>query len=267
MRTAEIATALIDPPENPHRLDFDPAAMLELERSITHEGLINAINVKPNGERFRIIAGHRRWTAHVNLKLATIRCTIEDDIHDTRSELVQIAENFNRSNLSPMEEAIVITNLAEKFNNDVPGIMRAIHRGRGFVESRLALVGIPPDLKELVHTKRLGITAALHLAKIENEEHRDYHTQHAVNSGAAEPVVRSWVESYLVGRLNDPAAPPVIPPTIEPGQPVVILMPCFLCGTPHPYQTLRIQRVCGGCTEQIEKAERTTAAPLAAVAG
>jgi len=256
MITTEIPTALIDPPTNPHRLDFDEDELIELSNSIKTHGLLQPILVKRNGERYTIIAGHRRWTVHKNFNLPTIRATVTDEQHDTRNQLQQIAENFDRSSLSPMEEALAIDRLAETFGGDLPSVARALHRSRAFVTARLALLDMPPELKEHVHTRALAITSALHLAQIKNDAHREYHTHHAIHSGAPEPVVREWVNQYLNNNQLDPDAPPILPPVYTEGQIPVVLMPCFLCGTPHPYQNLRIKRCCADCDAQLANTTR-----------
>jgi ParB/RepB/Spo0J family partition protein len=265
MKEQLIPTALIDPPLNPHRVDMDSAEMSELEQSIRSIGLINPILVTANGPRYRIVAGHRRWTAHLNLQLPNIRCTVTDDDHGTGNQLQQIAENFDRSNLSPMEESLAIANLCATFNNDIPSVMKAIHRGRSFVESRLALLDLTPDLKELVHTRRLAISSALHLNQVQDKQHREYLTNHTLNGGASEHVVRAWVDQYLMNLTNHPQAAPALPPPLVEGQPVIVLMPCLICKQQHDYRQLRVQRVCDDCTHELERQQQLPA-PVAASA-
>ena len=54
---------LIDPNRDQPRRSFDEAALNELADSIRAVGVIQPIIVKPEGERYTIIAGERRYRA------------------------------------------------------------------------------------------------------------------------------------------------------------------------------------------------------------
>lgn len=261
MRTENLSLALIDPPKNPSRLDLNREEMGELEMSIKTNGLINPILVKETSGRYEIIAGHRRYEAHRNLGHGSIRCTITDDDQEERTDLQQMAENFDRSNLTPMEEALAVQKLLARLDGDVPRVMSAIHRGRAFVDARISLLQMPAELKELVHEKKMSIGSALTLTRIVDNDARAYHIAHTINGGASEPVVRSWVELYLTNLQHHPDAPPTLPPTIEPGQRVTIFMPCYFCSTPKPYLEMRMQRICETCTQEYERDARPDTNP------
>lgn len=266
MRDDIISIALIDPPRNPSRLAFDRAEMDELEQSIKSNGLINPILVKAVGNRYEVIAGHRRLTAHQQLQLGSIRCTVTDDAEQARADLQQMAENFDRANLTPMEEAIAVTKMIETFDGDISRVMSAIHRGRGFIDARTSLMEMPAELKELVHERKVSIGSALTLARIIDNDARAYHIAHTINGGASEPVVRSWVELYLSNLQHHPDAPPTLPPTITPGETVTIFMPCYFCSTPKPYLHMRMQRICESCTQEYEKEARPNTSPTVLIA-
>ena len=55
---------------------------------------------------------------------------------------------------------------------------------------------------------------------------------------------------------NAAGAPrPVLP---EPGQAVVVTVPCYICTTPLPYQSMRILRACPECARAIIGASAPT---------
>jgi ParB/RepB/Spo0J family partition protein len=259
MITQEIATALIDPPTAPSRLDIDPEHITSLLESMRAHGQRTPIEVHREGERYRIDAGHCRWLAASQGNIPFLRAQIAEAGDTATPTTIQTIENLHRSNLSPMEEAIQLARMLQELDGNTQSLARELKRRPDWIEQRLALLDLHPDLKELVHTKKLAMVSALHLNRITNDDHRNYHIAHTVNGGASEPVVRAWVEQYLNSMQLDPLAPPVLPPAVDPTQPVIVLMPCFLCGTPHHYQTLRIQRVCDDCTTQISDARSNPA--------
>ena len=68
----EISLNLIDPNVNQPRKTFDETAMNELANSIRIHGVISPIILVPNGERYMIIAGERRFRAAKKAGLLTI---------------------------------------------------------------------------------------------------------------------------------------------------------------------------------------------------
>jgi ParB family chromosome partitioning protein len=67
----------IDAGENPLRLEGENKGIAELAASIGRIGLINPLVVAPDGERYRLIAGHRRYAAckRAGIKEVTVRIT------------------------------------------------------------------------------------------------------------------------------------------------------------------------------------------------
>lgn len=82
----------------------DETAVAGLAESIADVGLINPIRVRPNGDRWEVIAGVHRLHAHRQLGLAEIEAIVvtDDDLH---AELAMIDENLCRAELSPAERA------------------------------------------------------------------------------------------------------------------------------------------------------------------
>ena len=180
--TRDIHLALIDAPLNPHRLSIDDHDMDELCASIAAIGLINPITVVPVGNRFRVTAGHRRFLAHQRLTRDFVRCTIDNDPTDARTAATAIAENFDRSSLSAIEEALALSRAMHELDLDLAGLARLVKRRPEWCARRLELLDLPDDLGPLVHTRSLPMQSALALAQCTDPDHRAYLTQYAVHS-------------------------------------------------------------------------------------
>jgi ParB family chromosome partitioning protein len=237
-----------------HRLDIDQDAIKDLAASIEQHGLINPITVIDNGDdTYTLRAGHCRLLAHQHLNRTTIEATVRNgSVRDT--EGITFAENLHRTELTPMEQAYAIKH--EHDDNLVPveTIARVLHRSTEWIKQRLALVAMPHEMKELVHTSALPIASALLLATITDDTHRNYLVRYAVDAGAAVPVIREWVRQWHVAQaLGTPDNAP-LPEMPAPGAPVVVMMPCSICGEAHPYQQLRVMRTCNDCTQRLNTA-------------
>src|SRR6266516_3855862 len=76
-----------------------------LMASIGRYGIIQPPVVTPIGpDRYRLLAGERRWTAVKELNLPTIRVIIRT-IEEHERNYLQLVENLQREDLDPFEQA------------------------------------------------------------------------------------------------------------------------------------------------------------------
>lgn len=76
----------------------------DLMVSIKHQGLINPITVAPLGNRFEVVAGHRRYAAFKKLGYKTIPAIIRDYSLKKDKYLANLGENVVRSAPTLQEE-------------------------------------------------------------------------------------------------------------------------------------------------------------------
>ncbi|MEN8176883.1 MAG: ParB/RepB/Spo0J family partition protein, partial [Pseudomonadota bacterium] len=85
------------------RRNFDPDKLDELARSISSQGVVQPIVVRPmNGGKYEIIAGERRWRAAQQASLAEIPVVVRE-IDDRGAMAVALIENIQRDDLNPLE--------------------------------------------------------------------------------------------------------------------------------------------------------------------
>ena len=102
MTSLSIASVIPNPDQPRKR--FDQEALAELAQSIKMNGLIQPITARalPDG-RHMIVAGERRWRAHLLAGLDTIEANLID-ITDSERDILAIVENLQRSDITPLEE-------------------------------------------------------------------------------------------------------------------------------------------------------------------
>lgn len=104
--------ARIVPSNTNPRLTLAKEPFHELKKSIAQNGLLQPILVRPAGNRYEIIGGHRRFAAVTELASAhphddrfyRIAAHVTD-ADDAKVAVLQLAENLNRADLSPLETA------------------------------------------------------------------------------------------------------------------------------------------------------------------
>jgi ParB family chromosome partitioning protein len=102
MTSLSIASVVPNPDQPRKR--FDQEALAELAQSIKMNGLIQPITARalPDG-RHMIVAGERRWRAHLLAGLDTIEANLID-ITDSERDILAIVENLQREGITPLEE-------------------------------------------------------------------------------------------------------------------------------------------------------------------
>lgn len=151
-------------PLNP-RKHFDEAALADLAASIAEQGVLQPLTVRPQGERYEIVIGARRYRASKLAGQTDVPCVVME-LGDEATIEIMLVENNQRSDVSPLEEADAIVQLATRFGQSAETIADRIGRSVDFARRRVLLAGLVPDLRTLLETERIGIGSAEMLAAL-----------------------------------------------------------------------------------------------------
>lgn len=152
----------------------EQVGLQELKAIIREEGFNSAILVMRVGEKFEVVAGHRRFLAARELGQAAIPCVVTNAVDERKRLVRQITENTQRSDYHPVELALALAQLMEaspgaeqrevaesvgiaatRFSEilkiaRLPSAVRDALSGRALVESNAILVA---SLYEIYRTK------------------------------------------------------------------------------------------------------------------
>jgi ParB/RepB/Spo0J family partition protein len=251
-------------PERLHRVTIEEEALNDLMQSIRQHGLINRIGVRQTAEGFELIDGHRRYLAHQRIGETHIAARIYEHGDPLNPDGIRFAENLHRENLSPMEEARAIRDYLAAGDTNQVKLARILHRSEDWLQTRLALLDLPDDLTIALHNKRLGIAHALCLAQVSDADHRAYLLRYTLDAGATVASVREWVHHWKTAHAAGDGANAPRPEFPEPGQAIVVTLPCYICAIPLPYHQLRILRACPDCARSIAGAGGEASPPAGA---
>jgi ParB family chromosome partitioning protein len=144
----------VDPnPEQPRQRMGD---LTELKASIAQKGIIEPLIVTPRGERYRIIAGERRYQAAVQLGLAELPVVVRP-ADDSESIELALIENLQRKDLTPFEEAHGLQALAQRFEYTHEELAKRLGRSRTSITESLSLNAMPEEVERLC--RLAGITS------------------------------------------------------------------------------------------------------------
>lgn len=132
------------------RSQWDEATLAELADSIRSQGVIQPIVVRPIGVgQYEIIAGERRWRAAKLAGLATVP-TVVRQLDDQSALAIALIENIQRENLTAIEEARAIRQLADSFALTHEQVAQTLGRSREAVSNLLRLLKLELSVQESV---------------------------------------------------------------------------------------------------------------------
>ena len=138
----KVAISKIVPnPEQP-RKHFDESSLKEMAASIKQHGIIQPLVVTPYKDKYRIVAGERRYRASLLAKLEKLPVIIRD--HEELEELeIALVENVQRVDLSPLEQAVSIVRLRDQFSLSIGEIAKKLGKAETTVSNIVRLLQLP----------------------------------------------------------------------------------------------------------------------------
>lgn len=165
----EVEIGLIDRNPTQPRNIFDEKALAELAQSIKTHGIIQPLIVVPNGERYTIVAGERRWRAAIKANLKVVPVVVKNYTQQQVAEIA-IIENLQREDLNPIESARAIKDLMDNYNMTQERVADKIGKSRPAVANTLRLLTLPEQIIDLVLANKLSAGHARALLSIDDEK-------------------------------------------------------------------------------------------------
>jgi ParB/RepB/Spo0J family partition protein len=183
-------------PGDNDRTVFDEQALQELAGSISKEGLIQPITVRPIAictscqlrqpvvdgalahtdcpqcagstwdRRFEIVAGERRFRAVSGVLHWLAIQAIVREMSDEQADGVMLAENLKRADLNPIDEARAYDKRMTRHGWDAGEVARHANVTRRRVQNRLDLLQLVPEAQDLVAKGHLSLNYATCMAPL-----------------------------------------------------------------------------------------------------
>jgi ParB/RepB/Spo0J family partition protein len=195
----EIFSDKISDPQFAMRGELDINSLHELADNIKQNGLINPITVRPKGDGFEVVAGHRRLSACKIAGIIKIPCIVRE-LSDKETFEIMTAENLERADVDPVDEADHLARQIEMTGKSAAEIAKSIQRSVSYVETRLAVGQMPPYMKQYLKSGALKLGVALALFQIENETIREKWTHLAVEQGTSVATAEFQLHDYRVNK-------------------------------------------------------------------
>lgn len=165
----EIPLGEISPDPTQPRRRMEPPVLDQLAASIRAQGILQAITVRPAPEGcatpYQLVSGERRWRAAGLAGLATITAVVRE-LDDREVLEVQIAENAQRADVHPLDEADAYRRLHEEHRVDVEEIAARAGHPVGRIRQRLSLATLVTQGREALLADRISLGIAQKIARL-----------------------------------------------------------------------------------------------------
>lgn len=196
-----INTSLIDPhPDNPRKNIGD---VTDLAASIKANGLLSPLSVVPNGERYRVIAGHRRLAACKQAGTGAVPCFVLD-LDPLQQLEAMVTENCQREQLTVLEEADAIQGMLD-LGATTASVAHRLGRSGDYVRDRAKAASIDNEVRAVRDDfSQLTIGQLVAIARYDGQPDRQKKLAHAAGTSNFDYILRNierddrerqWIES------------------------------------------------------------------------
>lgn len=170
---------------NPYqpRKTFNEASIDELARSVREHGIVQPLVVTRAGDRYKLIAGERRYRAAQKAGLQTVPVIVKEMVQEGDALQIALIENIQREDLNPMEEAAAYHQLHQEFGLTQEEISRRVGKERSTVANFLRLLKLPEAVKKLLASGHLSMGHARALLALDSAKKQEHLAGRVVKRG------------------------------------------------------------------------------------
>lgn len=250
----------IDDPHAPMRSQMDEEKLDELARSIKAQGLIQPITLRKTGERFEVVAGHRRFKACKRAGLAAIAAIVRE-LDDSAADEMRMHENLYREDVNPVDEARYIRQMIDAHKVEPARLAAMTGKSEAYLRARYDLLDYPAELVAAVEREEISLTAAQWLAKIDDDQVRKEYARFAILGGITAKRAEAWYRSWTLGSLPRDATTYAPAPAEQSAEPRELRMPCVLCRQDENIEAMQMHYAHRECAEAVAKMQARAPGP------
>lgn len=159
---------------NPYqpRKSFDSVKLEELAQSIKDHGLMQPVVVKKTDKGYMLVAGERRYKAHLINKSRTIKAVVQD-ITEQQLRLSALIENIQRDDLTDFETATYISQLwASGDFEQKKDLADALGKKQTYISKALGLVDkLDDEIKEDLSENKsdIGLSVLEEISRVKDK--------------------------------------------------------------------------------------------------
>ncbi|GAC1543612.1 MAG: hypothetical protein NVS2B7_17420 [Herpetosiphon sp.] len=168
----DVRVDLVDP--NPVQARKEFLDIGELAQAIRTQGFTSRLRVRPHPQiegKYQLVYGERRLRAAIAAGLRDVPVEIAR-YSDVEMAEIGLAENIQRRDLTPLEEAHALKGLLDRRGYSQRALADRLGKSHGYVQHRLDLLRAPEDVQQLVAQRPDSLKAARNIARLPDKAQR-----------------------------------------------------------------------------------------------
>ncbi|MBA3947686.1 MAG: ParB/RepB/Spo0J family partition protein [Herpetosiphonaceae bacterium] len=168
----DVRVDLIEP--NPVQARKEFLDIDELAQAIRTQGFTSRLRVRPHPQaegKYQLVYGERRLRAAIAAGLPEVPCEIARHT-DVEMAEIGLAENIQRRDLTPLEEAQALKVLLDQRGYSQRELATRLGKSHGYVQHRLDLLRAQEDVQQLVAQHPDSLKAARNIARLPDRAQR-----------------------------------------------------------------------------------------------
>lgn len=250
-KVEQVPVDLIDDPVIAMRTTIDEEKLDELARSIAVHGLIQPVTLRKEGDRYEVVAGHRRTVAAKRAGLEHVSAVVRE-LTEERADELKVHENLFREDVNPVDEARFIVRMIDAHGKDAKEMARMCGKSVEYVRARYELLHYSDYLVEAVERGHMSMSAAQWLSKITDDVVRREYTRFAKLGGITATRAHAWYSSWKAGSLPPQLTQEEMQQEATAAEPAKLTAPCAICQFEDDVTAMQLRYVHADC----EKATR-----------
>lgn len=167
----EIAVAAIEVREQLRQVSAESLDIQALAASLRAHGIQQPLAAYRDEGRTVLLFGHRRLAAAKLAGIKTVPVRVHDGVLDQGVVVkAQLAENLNRADLSPIQEATAYAELVRLTGMSARDVAREYGRSEAHVSKSLKLLTLPDAIKDLLARQEIPWSAGYELSQVSDSE-------------------------------------------------------------------------------------------------
>ena len=152
----------VEPDPGQPRRTFDDAALKSLATDLNRRGIRQPLVVSRHGDKYRIVAGERRYRAALEAGLDTVPVRLIEP-EDVLEE--QLIENLQREDLNPVDEADAIHVFRSERDLSVRETAERLGLSKSSVDRKLKIVDMTDSVRDKLRAGEISYHEAEQLSK------------------------------------------------------------------------------------------------------
>lgn len=205
----KIDISLLQPREK-----FSEHEMESLVSSIKEEGVLQPVLVRQKGERFELIAGERRLRAAKRAGINNIPAVVRQ-VSDGELLQLSLIENLQRTDLTPVEQAIAYKKLQHDFGLSQEEIAKRVSKDRSTITNYLRLLTLPKFILDKLNTEKISFGHAKVMLSLQDKNKQIALCNKVLSKSLSVRKTEQLVSKVLEGREIRKRKAMKIPPQIR----------------------------------------------------